>query len=296
MPWMFEERQFDAPDILQSLVEKNEILKVPGAHNELAGLMAKKTGFEAIYVSGAAFSASRALPDLGYYTVNELAAYVHNLYRSSGLPIIVDVDTGFGEVLFMGRTVNEMEDAGAACIQMEDQLLPKKCGHVGGKRLVEPEDMCRKIDAAVKTRKKLKILARTDAHAMFGIEEAIKRAKMYVDAGADYIFPEALHTEEEFRQFATEVKVPLLANMTEFGKTPYYSAEQYQEMGYSIVIYPVTSLRVAMKAIEKVYTEIKETGSQQKLLDDMQTRGELYELIDYYGYEDVDKNIAANEY
>lgn len=296
MPWMFEQRPFDGPTQLENLLKKDEILKVPGAHTAIAGLMAKKTGFDAVYVSGAAFSASRALPDLGYYTVDELAQYIHNLYRSTGLPIIVDVDTGFGEVLFLGRTVTEMEDAGAACIQMEDQLLPKKCGHVGGKRLVEPEDFCRKIEAAVKTRRTLKILARTDAHALHGIDEAIRRAKMYVDAGADYIFPEALHTEEEFRHFANEVKVPLLANMTEFGKTPYYSAAQFQDMGYKIVIYPVTSLRVAMKAIEKVYKEIAETGSQQSLLDEMQTRGELYELIDYYGYEEVDNNIAANEY
>ena len=296
MPWMFEKRDFDAPLKLKELLSKKEIIKMPGAHSSLVGLSAKKVGFQALYISGAAFSASWALPDLGYYTVDELAGYVHQLYRATGLPILVDADTGFGEVLAMARTVNELEDAGAAAIQIEDQLLPKKCGHLAGKQLVSADDMCRKIEAAVKTRKNLLIMARTDSHAMFGIEEAIRRAKMYVDAGADMIFPEALKEEAEFRQFSAEVKVPLLANMTEFGKTPYFSADQFQEWGYQIVIYPVTTLRAAMKAVENVLQDIFNNGSQKVSVENMQTRKELYELLDYFGYEELDKSISESKY
>ncbi|RME88100.1 MAG: methylisocitrate lyase [Candidatus Hydrogenedentota bacterium] len=296
MPWMLEKRNFDGPRKLKELLKRDSILKMPGAHNALVGMLAKKIGFEALYVSGAAFSASKGLPDLGYYTVTELSDYVHNLYSATGLPILVDVDTGFGEVLNLARTVKEMEDAGAAAIQMEDQLLPKKCGHLDGKRLVSAEDMCRKIEAAVKVRKNLLIMARTDAHSLHGIDEAIRRAKMYVEAGADMIFPEALKTEEDFKQFAQEVKVPLLANMTEFGKTPYWPASQFEQWGYKIIIYPVTSLRIAMKAVEKVFREIYETGSQEKLVSEMQTRKELYELLDYYGYEEFDKTVAESKH
>lgn len=292
---MLEKREFNAPQTLKKLLERKEILKMPGAHNALVGMQAKKIGFEALYVSGAAFSASKGLPDLGYYTVTELADYVHNLYGATGLPILVDVDTGFGEVLNLARTVKEMEDAGAAAIQMEDQLLPKKCGHLDGKRLISADDMCRKIEAAVKVRKNLLIMARTDAHSVMGFEESLKRAKMYVNAGADLIFPEALKTEEEFKTFASEVKAPLLANMTEFGKTPYWPASTFEEWGYKIIIYPVTTLRIAMKATEDVLTEIMKTGSQEKLVDRMQTRKELYELLDYYGYEEFDKSVAESK-
>lgn len=296
MPWMFEQRDFTTPLNLKAQLEKPGIIKMPGVHNSLVGMMAKKIGFSALYVSGAAFSASRGLPDLGYYTVDELSEYIHNLYRATGLPILVDVDTGFGEILMMSRTVNEMEDAGAAAIQIEDQLLPKKCGHLEGKQLVSAEDMCRKIEAARKSRKNLLIMARTDAHSQFGIEECVRRAKMYVNAGADLIFPEALKTEEEFKTVSSEIKIPLLANMTEFGKTPYYSAEQFEQWGYKIVIYPVTTLRAAMKAVEKVLNEIHGRGTQEALLGEMQTRKELYELLDYFGYEEADKNIAAAKY
>ena len=292
---MLEKRDFTAPLKLKELLKKKQILKMPGAHNALVGLQAKKTGFEALYISGAAFSAAKALPDLGYYTVNELADYVHNLYGATGLPILVDVDTGFGEVLNLARTVKEMEDAGAAAIQIEDQELPKKCGHLDGKKLISADDMCKKIEAAVKVRKNLLIMARTDAHSVMGLDESLSRAKKYINAGADLIFPEALKTEEEFKIFASEIKVPLLANMTEFGKTPCWPASTFEEWGYKIVIYPVTSLRVAMKAVEKVFNEIMQSGSQGKLIGEMQTRKELYELLDYYGYEEFDKNVSASK-
>jgi methylisocitrate lyase len=296
MPWMLDKREFDAPQRMKALLQGKDIVQMPGAHDQLTGLMAKKTGFKALYISGAAFSASRGMPDIGYFTVTELADYVRGLYQATNLPLLVDVDTGFGEVVHLPRTVLEMEGAGAAMIQMEDQKLPKKCGHLEGKELVTADEMCRKIEAVAKTRKNLLLLARTDAHAMFGIEEAIKRAKMYANAGADAIFPEALKTEAEFKQFAAEVKVPLLANMTEFGKTPYISAQQFQDWGYKIVIYPVTSLRVQMKAVERVFNAIKNSGSQESEVPNMQTRQELYDLIDYAGYGEFDEGVAKSKF
>lgn len=296
MPWMLEQREFTAPQRLKNLLQSKEILQVPGAHDVLSGLMAKKIGFEALYISGAAFSASRGMPDIGYFTVTELSAYVKDLFLATNLPVIVDVDTGFGEVVHLPRTVLEMETAGAAMIQIEDQKLPKKCGHLEGKELVTADEMCRKIEAAVKTRKNLLILARTDAHAIFGIEEAIKRAKMYVNAGADAIFPEALKTQAEFTQMSSEIKVPLLGNMTEFGKTPYFTANQFKEWGYKIVIYPVTSLRMQMKAVENVYMAIKEKGSQESEVKNMQTRQELYDLIDYAGYGEFDEGVSKSKF
>ena len=293
MPWMLHRNNLDGPEKLKTLLKKPGITMVPGVHNALTGMMAKKVGFNCLYVSGAAFSAAQGLPDLGYFTVDELAMYVRQLYRVTDLPLIVDVDTGFGEVLHLLRTVIELEEAGAAAIQMEDQKLPKKCGHVEGKELITADEMCRKIESFKKNRKSLLMVARTDAHAILGQEEAIKRAKMYVNAGADIIFPEALKTEEEFKEFSKEVKAPLLANMTEFGKTPYFTAKQFEEWGYKIVIYPVTTLRSSMKAAENVLTAIKETGTQKSQLDQMQTREELYELIDYYGYTNYDTEISS---
>lgn len=269
---------------------------MPGAHDALTGLMAKKMGFKALYISGAAFSASRGMPDIGYFTVTELADYVRGLFQATDLPLLVDIDTGFGEVVHLPRTVLEMEGAGAAMVQMEDQKLPKKCGHLEGKELVTADEMCRKIDAVVKTRKNLLLIARTDAHAIHGFEEAVKRAKMYVNAGADAIFPEALKTEEEFKAFAAEVKVPLLANMTEFGKTPYIPAKQFEAWGYKMVIYPVTSLRVQMKAVERVFSAIKNSGSQESEVKNMQTRQELYDLIDYAGYGEFDEGVSKSKF
>lgn len=296
MPWMLDKREFDAPQRLKALLSAKEILQMPGAHDALTGLMAKKMGFKALYISGAAFSASRGMPDIGYFTVTELADYVRGLFQATDLPLLVDIDTGFGEVVHLPRTVLEMEGAGAAMVQMEDQKLPKKCGHLEGKELVTADEMCRKIDAVVKTRKNLLLIARTDAHAIHGFEEAVKRAKMYVNAGADAIFPEALKTEEEFKAFAAEVKVPLLANMTEFGKTPYIPAKQFEAWGYKMVIYPVTSLRVQMKAVERVFSAIKNSGSQESEVKNMQTRQELYDLIDYAGYGEFDEGVSKSKF
>lgn len=282
-----------ASDRLRELIASNEhIIQMPGTHDAMASLLATKAGFQAIYLSGAAFSASLGLPDLGIITLSELAARTREITRATDLPVLVDIDTGYGSVLTVTRTIQEMYDAGAAAVQLEDQDLPKKCGHLNGKKLVSTKEMVQKIVAARKASDKMVIVARTDAKGVEGMDSAIERAIAYVDAGADVVFPEALTTEEEFRRFAEAIHVPLLANMTEFGRTPYYTMQQFQEWGYKIVIYPVTSLRVAAKAMERVYQLIQGMGTQKDALQDMQTRQELYELIGYADYEELDENIA----
>ncbi|WP_432361294.1 methylisocitrate lyase [Sporosarcina sp. UB5] len=277
---------------MRELLKGDGILQLPGSHDAMAALLAKEQGFNALYLSGAAFSASLGMPDLGLFTVTELAGRAKEIIRATGMPLLVDIDTGFGSVLNVTRTVRELAEVGVAAIQIEDQDLPKKCGHLNGKKLVSPMTMVEKITAARKADANMVIVARTDAKSVEGMDAAIERAKTYLAAGADVIFPEALQTEEEFRRFAEEVDAPLLANMTEFGKTPYYSADQFEEWGYKIVIYPVTSLRIAAKAIQDVYRLIRETGSQKDALDQMQTRKELYETINYFEYEELDKSIA----
>jgi methylisocitrate lyase len=210
------------------------------------------------------------------------------------LPLIVDADTGFGGVLNVMRTVRELEDAGAAALQLEDQTVPKKCGHLNDKRLIAPEEMAAKVNAARRASRHLRIIARTDAAGVEGFETAVERARLYVDAGAHAIFPEALTTAETFRAFAREVSAPLLANMTEFGRTPYFTAQQFEEFGYKMVIWPVSSLRVAAKAMEVLYTTLAREGSAAAMLDQMQTRAELYQTIGYEDYEALDESIARS--
>ena len=249
-------------------------------------------GFKSVYLSGAALTGSLAMPDLGLITLTELSMFTRYITRVIRIPVIVDADTGFGEAINVERTVRELEDAGAAAIQIEDQILPKKCGHLAGKQLVSPDDMVRKIVAAVEARRKeTLIIARTDARGVEGLEKAIERANMYVEAGADIIFPEALESLEEFKEFARRVKAPLLANMTEFGKTPYITVDEFKEAGYKIVIFPVTTFRASMKASKEVLEEIKMRGTQRYILDKLMTRREFYELIGYYEYEHRDKAI-----
>ena len=292
--WLLERQRPERPgETLRRLLEQEPVVVAPGAFNPLVGLIARKAGFKALYFSGAAYSASLALPDLGLFTLTELAGAVRQLYRATGLPIIVDADTGFGEVLNVAAAVEELEHGGAAAIQIEDQEMPKKCGHLSGKVVVDAEEMARKVAAAARVRRDLLIVARTDARATHGFDEAVRRARLYVEAGADVIFPEALESEEEFREFARRVRVPLLANMTEFGKTPYIPVEQFRQWGYRIVIFPVTALRVAARAVEEAFAAIRETGTQQGLLGRMQTRQELYDLIGYGEYERFDAEIAA---
>ncbi|HRP78715.1 MAG TPA: methylisocitrate lyase, partial [Aquamicrobium sp.] len=236
----------------RALVERGGIARLPGTHNGMAALQAKAAGFEGLYLSGAAMTASMGLPDLGIITVDEVSFFIRQIARASGLPLLVDGDTGYGEALNVMHMVRTFEDAGAGAVHLEDQLLPKKCGHLNDKKLADARDMAAKVAAAAKARRHLYIVARTDAAASEGIDGAVARAKLYMEAGADAIFPEALTTAEMFREFAARMPgVPLLANMTEFGRTPFFTADEFEAMGYKMVIWPVSSLRVANKAQEK---------------------------------------------
>ncbi len=276
------------------LVEQPGILKLPGAYNGLSALQAKAAGFGALYLSGAAMSASMGLPDLGMITIDDVCFFVRQMARAAQLPMLVDGDTGFGEALNVMHMVRAFEEAGAGAVQLEDQLLPKKCGHLNDKKLAPASDMAAKIAAARKARRHLYIIARTDALEREGLDGAIARAKLYVEAGADAIFPEALNDAEAFARFAAEVKVPLLANMTEFGKTPFMTASQFEALGYKMVIWPVSALRVAGKAHGELYRTIRETGWAKPMLERMQTRAELYATIGYHEYEALDSSIVQS--
>jgi methylisocitrate lyase len=294
MAWIVDKEltQKELAEQFYKLLSTSDILQVPGAHDAMAALVAKNAGFSALYLSGAAYTASKGLPDLGIVTSSEMADRARDLVRATNLPLLVDIDTGFGGVLNVARTAREMVEAKVAAVQIEDQQLPKKCGHLNGKQLVSTKEMIQKIKVIKEVAPSLMVVARTDARAVEGLDSAIERATAYVEAGADVIFPEALQSEEEFQLFAEKIKVPLLANMTEFGKTPYYTAEEFASMGIKMVIYPVTSLRVAAKAYERVFQLIKEQGTQKEDLAAMQTRKELYETISYYKFEDLDSDIA----
>jgi methylisocitrate lyase len=277
--------------MLRNAVAESTI-QVPGAFNALVGRLIEKAGYDAMYVSGASFSAGAlALPDVGLFTLSELAQHTSSLTRSVSIPVIVDADTGFGAAVNVERTIVELEAAGAAAIQLEDQVLPKRCGHLSGKSIVDTAEMCAKLRAAAaaRTDADLVLIARTDARAGEGLDAAIERAKRYLEAGADWIFPEALVDTGEFEQFADAVEVPLVANMTEFGKSPLLTLDQLAEMGYAAVIYPVTLLRVAMKAVEAALALIACEGTQAELLDVMQSRQELYDLLEYSDYEARDR-------
>lgn len=267
-------------------------LAIPGAFSAAVGRLIEEAGFPAAYLSGAAFSAGvLALPDIGLFTLPELVEQVTFLTRRINIPLIVDADTGFGEAVNVERTVIELEAAGAAAIQLEDQTLPKRCGHLSGKNLVEASEMCAKIRAAVAARKdpSLVILARTDARGVTTFEDAVERAKRYLDAGADWIFPEALATRAEFERFRSEVDAPLVANMTEFGKSDLLPLKVFQELGYAGVLFPVTLFRIAMKSVEQALARIASEGTQQNLLGQMQTRQQLYDLLRYSDYEARDR-------
>jgi methylisocitrate lyase len=275
------------------LLERPEILQMPGAHFGMAALLAKKAGFEAVYLSGAAMTATMGLPDLGMITVDEVCFWIRQVSRSTGLPMLVDGDTGYGEALNVMHMVRAFEEAGAGAVHLEDQLLPKKCGHLNDKKLADAHDMAAKCAAAARARKHLYVIARTDAAASEGMDGAVARARLYLEAGADAIFPEALTTREMFVEFARRMPgVKLLANMTEFGRTPFFTAAEFQEMGYSMVIWPVSHLRVAAKAVEALYASIRENGGTHKMVDRMQTRAELYATIGYHDYEALDASLV----
>ena len=277
----------------RDLLARPGILQLPGTHNGLASQQARAAGFDACYLSGAAMTASMGLPDLGIITIDEVAFFIRQVARASGLPVLVDGDTGYGEALNVMHMVRSFEEAGAGAVHLEDQLLPKKCGHLNDKKLADAHDMAAKVHAARKARRDLVILARTDAAASEGIDGAVARAKLYMDAGADAIFPEALTTEGMFREFAERMPgVPLLANMTEFGRTPFFTAAQFEDMGYKMVIWPVTSLRVAALAQEELYAALRQHGSAEGLLNRMQTRADLYRTIGYHEFEALDSSIV----
>lgn len=284
-----------AGERFRALVERPGILRLPGAYTGMSALLARRAGFEACYLSGAAMSATMGLPDLGVITVEDVCWYVRQVARASGLPAMVDGDTGYGEALNVMHMVRAFEDAGAGAVHLEDQLLPKKCGHLNDKRLAGARDMAAKVAAARRARRHLYLVARTDAVASEGMDAAVDRARLYVEAGADAVFPEALTTPEMFREFARRLPgVPLLANMTEFGRTPFFTADEFEAMGYAMVIWPVTAMRVANKAIAELYATLAEAGSAEALLARMQTRAELYETIDLASYEALDASIVAS--
>lgn len=276
----------------RAALERPGIYRLPGAHNGQAAIQARNAGFDGLYLSGAAMTASMGLPDLGIITVDEVAFFIRQIVRSSGLPLLVDGDTGYGEALNVMHMVRTFEEAGAGAVHLEDQILPKKCGHLNGKHLVSATDMATKVAAAKKASRDIVIVARTDAAGVEGFDAAVERAKLYVEAGADAIFPEALNTREMFEKFAAEMPgVPLLANMTEFGKTPFYTADEFEAMGYKMVIWPVSSLRVANKAQAKLYAAIAKDGGTHAMVDAMQTRAELYDTIGLHDYEELDASI-----
>ena len=254
---------------------------MPGVYNGATALAAKKAGFAAVYLSGGALSASLGFPDLGILTLQEIATAVGYIAKAAGLPILSDADTGFENP---AETVRILEKAGAAGLHIEDQVTAKMCGHLDGKQLVSVEEMAVRIQAAAKAKKSREflVMARTDARGVEGLEAAILRAKKYVEAGADAIFPEGLQSKSEFEEFAKAFsKTPLLANMTEFGKTPYISVREFAALGYKMVIFPVTLFRLGMKAVTSGLIEIRGKGTQKELEPRMQTRKELYEMLDY---------------
>jgi methylisocitrate lyase len=264
---------------------------LPGVFSPLVARLAERLGFQAVYLSGAALSASLGLPDVGLVTLTEFVDAARAVTRATGLPLVCDADTGFGEALNVERTVRLFESAGAAGIHLEDQQLPKRCGHLSGKQLVEPAAMAAKLRAAAAARRDpdFLLIARTDARGVAGFADAVSRARLYRAAGADAIFPEALETAEEFAAFAKEVPGPLLANMTEFGKSPLLDVRHLADLGYRLVLYPVSALRVALQAVEKFLSELKQHGHQGNSLPKMLTRAELYDLLGYTGYEERDR-------
>jgi len=272
---------------------KKECLAVPGAFNGLVARACADNGFKAVYISGAAITNSTGVPDIGLVTLDGFCKAIKEVSLSSGLPVLADADTGFGEGEMCARTVWEYYMAGASGLHIEDQVFPKRCGHLDGKELVSVQDFAKKVEIAAKaslecSQGEFIICARTDARGVYGIDETIKRAKTYIDAGADMIFPEGLISAEEFAFVAKELKGYgkkggpfLLANMTEFGKTPYISLKEFEKMGYNLVIYPVSTQRIAMKAIDSFLKNLKEFGTAEQDEKNMQTRKELYDLLGY---------------
>ncbi len=269
------------------------LLRMPGAFSPLVARIVQETGFDGVYISGAALSADLALPDIGLTTLSEVAARGGAIAQATDLPSLIDADTGFGEPLNAARTTRVLEQAGLAGLHLEDQVNPKRCGHLDNKAVVSVADMIGRIRAAVdaRTDPNFVVCARTDARTVEGLAESIDRAKAYADAGADMIFAEALADESEFEAFRAGVDVPLLANMTEFGKSKLLDAATLERLGVNVVIYPVTTLRIAMGAVEAGLRTIAANGTQASIVPAMQTRARLYELLDYADYNQFDSSV-----
>lgn len=268
---------------LRELITKGAVI-MPGVPNAAMARQTERAGFEAVYASGAGMAnATAGVPDIGLLTLTEVAQLAGYIAKAVKIPAIVDADTGFGGAENVGRTIRELEATGLAGCHIEDQEFPKRCGHLAGKSIVDVEEMVGKIKAAVGARRdpNFMIIARTDARGVEDFDRVVERASEYLAAGADAIFPEALQSAEEFRDFAKEIDLPLLANMTEFGKSPLLTFEQLADFGYRMVIFPQSAFRVSMKASEKFFAALKKTGTQSDWIDKMQTRQELYDLLDY---------------
>ena len=278
--------------ILRTRISSKKILVAPGVFSPVIARLAQDLGFEGLYFSGGGFANLLSLPDLGVTTLTEVADAVRHITSVVPLPVIVDIDTGFGETVNVARTVRDMEAAGAAAVHVEDQIMPKRCGHLAGKQLVNVAEMVKKIITA-KESSQMVIIARTDARGVEGFDSAIERARAYVRAGAEIIFPEALESKDEFAEFARKIRAPLLANMTEFGKTPYMTASEFELLGYRIVIFPLTAFRAMLFAVRQTLRELKRSGTQKTMLGKMMSRDELYRLIDYYSYADLDKQVMS---
>ncbi len=278
---------------LRAALAAGRLLQFPGAHAPLVARIVEEQGFDGVYVSGAALSADLALPDIGLTTLSEVAQRGRQIARVTDLPTLIDADTGFGEAMNAARSIQEMEEMGLAGCHLEDQQSPKRCGHLDNKALIDRDEMAKKVRAAADARRdgNFLLLARTDARAAEGVDKAIDRARAYADAGADAIFPEALRSEAEYARFRAGIALPLVANMTEFGKTPLLTRERLAELGYDIAIYPVTSLRLAMKAVEDGLARLKRDGAQTGVVERMQTRKRLYEVLRYAEYDRFDRTL-----
>lgn len=296
MTWLEGPTRNDKPAgiRLRELLARDEILRVPGTHNPFAARIAMREGFETLYISGGAVTTSLGLPDLGIMMLDELCFITRMVARATDLPLIVDGDVGYGGTLNAMRTVRELEQAGAAAVHIEDQMLPKKCGHLNDKRLIPAEEAAAKIAAAKKAARDLVIIARTDAAGVEGLDSAIHRANLYKAAGADVVFPDGLASEGEFRRFAQETTGYCMANMTEFGRTPHYTGQQFQDMGYKIVIWPATSMRVSGYAMRDLYQHIREHDGTAGFEDRMMTRIESYEVIGYHDFEELDASVSKS--
>lgn len=283
------------PKGLKELLEK-EFVVAPGVFSGISALIAERSGFKASYLSGSGVAGVMGLPDLSVTTSTEVAEEVRRITSVSRLPLIVDADTGFGEPVNVSRTVRLFEGAGAAAMHIEDQVLPKKCGHLNGKKIVEREEMERKIRVAADTRKDpdFMIIARTDARAVAGLDDAIERANLYMESGADMIFTEAPESADEFREFRKRVKGPLLANMTEFGKSPLLSVDELKGIGYNAVIFPLTAFRVSLKAMQDTYSHLFSKGTQRNYIEQLMTRADFYEVIGYNQYEKEDADLSRS--